>query len=448
VSWLILFIGLALYAYILPGSKTDANEPGQDTISLGEEQFKIARYLLNTNANVFITGKAGTGKSVLLKELKRRTHKNSTIVAPTGIAALNVGGQTIHSLFGLSGKPHPNVEVLEKLELLIIDEISMVRADTIDKIDLILRRIKRSEKSFGGVQIIMFGDLYQLPPVVSDRQLQKHLSQKYKGIYFFMAKAWGSGGLETFVLNKIYRQSGMEFQHILNSVRVGKINRALLQKLNARIINGFIPEGMIVLCSTNKLVNEINNQKLEAMQTKVHIYKAKSSGQFKDRDFIADKVLRLKAGAQVMMIKNDRDGRWANGTIGKVVKLGKNKIRIQINGEVHRIEKTNWQKTNYVVDKKTGNIKEELAGSLEQFPIKLAWAVTIHKSQGQTFDRCAVDLKHGVFAPGQAYVALSRCKTLKGLYLLSPIMESDITVPNDVSRFMGRAASLNQQKLL
>jgi ATP-dependent DNA helicase PIF1 len=408
---------------------------------LSEEQEQLISLLENINQHVFVTGKAGSGKSTLLKEFKKRTKKRVVITAPTGIAALNANGQTIHSLFRfgtdleLSNRQldRPAKQVLIHLDVLVIDEVSMVRADLMDKIDKRLRQVRGSSLPFAGVRLIMFGDLYQLPPIISDDKIRLYLNYNYGGIHFFNARVWQQTNIKAYVLNTIFRQTDDGFKTILNEIRQGKVGTKSLETLNRRV--RFKPSENIVitLAATNKAVNEINEDKLKLLTTREYLYKPKTNH---SKEKFIENDLRLKVGAQVMFTKNDSLGHWVNGSLAQVSTLRRNRIRVKIHNKTYDVGRVNFSKTEYSYNTKNNKIEEKTRSEFKQFPLKLAWAVTIHKSQGQTYSSCAIDLKNGVFTSGQTYVALSRVQSLEGLYLLSPIMQSDISVDDKVVEFM------------
>ena len=408
----------------------------KQSLVLSPDQQQLLNLIESRHQHMFITGKAGSGKSTVLRQFRNSTKKKIVVVAPTAIAALNVEGQTIHSLFKFTFDVPPDnsnidqasVMLLRNLDVLIIDEISMVRADLIDAIDRRLRSIRNSKLAFGGVQVVMFGDLYQLPPVVESHQLRRYLNYKYGGIYFFNAKVWRKTTLHLYELEQVFRQTDNDFIEILNQIREGNISPKLLAKLNQRVVKVPKNKPLIILAPTNKLVNEINLKQLAKLTTKSYIYKAKPRNSSED--------LTLKVGAQVMMTKNDSQQRWVNGSLGEIKKLSKHSVKVKINQQVYKVNKQTWAKVDYLYNPKNQQIKKTRTGYLKQYPIKLAWAVTIHKSQGQTFDNCLINLKDGVFSAGQAYVALSRCKSLEGLYLGSVVMPSDINVDPKISQFM------------
>jgi ATP-dependent DNA helicase PIF1 len=467
MSWLLMLclISIILYEYeehiakppdanksvdlakLNPNTPIAESQPKKATSAqtkiLSREQLEIYDSIESSKKHVFITGKAGTGKSALLQHLKEHSSKQLMVLAPTGIAALNVGGQTIHSVFRQAenysrsrSMEETTIEVLKHLDALLIDEISMVRADIIDHIDKTLRSTRGISRAFGGVQMIMFGDLYQLPPIVSDSEMRKYFEAKYGGYFFFHALVWRRTKLQIYELSHIFRQQGSQFKRILNSIRIGQVDQEVLSELNQRSSMNLPEAGVITLASTNKLVGEINQQKLSAISAREYLYKAIIDGKLKPNEYLAEQNLCLKVGAQVMMIKNDKGRRWVNGSLGTVASLSHNEVKVRLNKLVYSLEPETWTKIKYKYDSSSGKISQDQIGSVTQYPIRLAWAITIHKSQGQTYDKCAVDLKDGVFAHGQAYVALSRCKSLSGLYLLSPILAQDIRVLPEVVEFM------------
>lgn len=450
MNWLTFLIFVTLGIYSIERKQTytkpkHVKSKYKSEVELSSQQLALLDILNKTKNHIFITGKAGTGKSVLLSHFKNNTSKKLVVVAPTGIAALNIQGQTIHSLFNIrpdSTAKQPlsakgkETKLLESIDTLVIDEISMVGADLVDLIDQKLRLIRKSQLPFGGVKLIMFGDLYQLPPIISDRVLSKYLNTKYKSIYFFDAHVWHKTKMDTYELTKIFRQKDDKYKKVLNSIRVGQANERILKSLNARIKKKIPTDGAMTLAVANKDVDLINQSKLNQIKSNEYIFKATKSGNFKKSECLAEDELKLKVGAQVMMIRNDKNKRWVNGTIGQIKTLSSNSIKVKINSQIYEVEKATWSKIKYSFNLDKNMVEKTEVGSITQYPLKLAWAVTIHKSQGQTFDKCVVDLKRGAFAKGQTYVALSRCKSLAGLYLTSPILPSDIEVAKEVAKFM------------
>jgi hypothetical protein len=424
----------------------------ESSVQLGDEQQDLFDALESSTSNYFVTGKAGTGKSVLLEYFAENTSKNVAIVAPTGVAALNVGGQTIHSFFKFAPILHEvgsintvdskTKEILQSLDALIIDEVSMVSADLLEAMSEKLKLSRRNDLPFGGVQMIMFGDLYQLSPVVSDGQAKRYLDDTFGGSYFFYSSSYKDSKVIIRELQTVFRQKDEHFKVILNEIRSGLIKDSVLDALNkrARVI---IPEtGFITLAGTNRTVNSVNSRRLAELPGEVKKYEAAISGDIKESSFPTEKILKLKAGAQVMMLKNDikKPMRWVNGTLAVVTKLGNDGIQIEVNGVEHTILPASWDKIKYEYDHETKELKKKTVSSFQQIPVRLAWAVTIHKSQGQTYDQITIDLSEGAFAHGQTYVALSRCTSLEGLYLESPIRREDIIVDPDVIEFMKNRA--------
>jgi ATP-dependent DNA helicase PIF1 len=474
MGWLMIFAFVCLLIYRAENKRLEPNKsdladlqsdhsvstynkvspkPRQDKIQtdLSREQRALFEVIEKTTGHVFVTGKAGTGKSLLLRYLKSNSSKRLICLAPTGIAALNIGGQTIHSIFctpklsvGLSDEV---LATLKHLDTLIIDEISMVRSDLMDTIDKTLRTVRSSNVAFGGVQLIMFGDLYQLPPIVADAELKKYFKERYGGFFFFNSRVWTRTELQVYELNHVFRQQADNFRHILNQIRIGKVDAEVLHQLNQRALAKLPEEGVITLAATNKLVDEINSQKLSYLDKPVYVYPASIGGNIKTNEYLAEKNLKLKVGAQVMMIKNDKDKRWVNGSLGLVTALSKTEVIVRINNVSYSIEPSTWTKIRYKYDEESRKISEEQVSSITQYPLRLAWAITIHKSQGQSYTKCAVDLKDGVFTHGQAYVALSRCKSLDGLYLLTPILSQDIQVMPEVINFMKGIKPINTSSL-
>lgn len=427
-------------------------KPQQNSAPLPASAPKITRefsdafdLLEHTGQNVFLTGKAGTGKSTFLKYFREHTAKKIAVVAPTGIAALNVTGQTIHSFFRLkpgfvhAGELKPlRSRVLKELELLIIDEISMVRSDVFDGIDHTLRLARKSDKPFGGVQLCVIGDLFQLPPVVS-RDEKTFFAQYYPTPFFFSAKAYAEAQFTTVQFTTIHRQNDGAFIKILNAIRAGTCDILELEALNSRLNPRASPApGTLVLTTTNALAEDINNAKLVKLPGQARNYVGMLSGDFgmKGGRLPAAEELMLKAGAQVMFVKNDSDGRWVNGTIGIVRELDEDMITVSIGDNVYEVEAERWTTIGYEFSEEQGKIVELILGSYTQFPLTLAWAITIHKSQGKTLERVIIDLGTGAFAAGQLYVALSRCKSLSGIALKQPITRADIRCDNEVVEFM------------
>lgn len=410
-------------------------------------------FVEHTGISIFLTGKAGTGKTTFLRTFKEKSSKRSIIVAPTGVAAINAGGMTIHSFFQLPLSPFvPEVnfknrfdyskekrKIIRTLDLLIIDEISMVRSDVLDAIDSVLRRFKEHEKPFGGVQLLMIGDLQQLTPVVTPED-EVILQRYYDTSYFFGSKALRSISYVTIELTHVYRQQDEEFITLLNNIREGEVSETDLKKLNERFNPNFEPEvgsDYIRLTTHNKMAESYNEVQLHNLPSKACTFIAEADGNFPEYNYPADFKLTLKRGAQVMFIRNDNNGRYYNGRIGHVTHIDNEKILVLCPGDDKEIEvqQETWENTKYSLNEKTKQIEAEVQGTFKQYPLRLAWAITIHKSQGLTFEHAIIDAQSS-FAAGQVYVALSRCKTLEGLILASPISSSAIINDSQVTKYI------------
>lgn len=401
--------------------------------------------------NLFITGRAGTGKSTLLQLFRNTTRKKMVVLAPTGIAALNVRGQTIHSFFGFPPRPLHRSEIKKRrnrrlyrnLDILVIDEISMVRADLLDNIDIFLRINRENPLPFGGVQVIFFGDLFQLPPVVASNAEALLFQSQYDSPYFFSAEVFQDHfSLEMIELQRVYRQDSRFFLRLLEAVRLNRLDYDDLEELNRRHLPDFEPEAYyITLTARNATANNINRRELDRLTGPEETYLAKVTGNFKPNLFPTDSALRLKVNAQVMFIKNDPDKRFVNGTIGRVVDLVPNKIHIEVpdeKGQPQVIDLTpmDWEILKYrPSEKNPEQIETETVGTFSQYPLRLAWAVTIHKAQGKTFDKVIIDLGRGAFEHGQTYVALSRCRSLQGIVLKQPLQPRDVMTDPRIVEF-------------
>lgn len=417
-------------------------------------EFKSAFDLMeNTNECLFITGKAGTGKSTLLKYFKANTGKKIIVLAPTGVAAINVGGQTIHSFFRLPPKiiqrdaikRLKDKSLVENLDMVIIDEVSMVRADLMDGIDYALRLNRGKMRTpFGGVQMVFFGDLFQLPPVV-ENEARQLLEERYSSPYFFSAKAFDDCAMRSVELSTIYRQKDSSFMELLNRVRNKEHTDEDLEVLNKRVQDD-IPtskkDATVILTTTNSLASAINQDRLSELAGKAITYEAVATGKFEESAYPTDTSLKLKIGAQVILIKNDPAKQWVNGTLAKVVALSDDSIVVDINGQTCDVPVVKWQKIEYTYNEEEDKIDDEVVGAFAQYPIKLAWAITIHKSQGQTFDKVIIDLGRGAFTHGQLYVALSRCSCLMGISLKRSVVHSDIIFDRRIYEFKDRFVSL------
>ena len=416
------------------------------------DDFKFALETLEkSNAHLFITGKAGTGKSTLLQLFRNTTRKKTVVLAPTGVAALNVRGQTIHSFFGFPARPLSKSEIyprkdkriFKQVELIIIDEISMVRADLLDNIDYFLQINRGNNQLFGGVQMVFFGDLFQLPPVVSSEEEKKYFSSYYVSPYFFSARVFDTGfQMELLELRKVYRQESRHFLRLLDSVRLGVTDMEDLEDFNARYRPNFPTKDFyITLSPRNMLVDQLNNQKLMELSAEEFTFNAEITGLFDLKQFPTDFSLKLRNGAQVMFLKNDPEGAYVNGTIGKVIDLSFDKIVVETVDDYLESKKLitltpyTWEILKYTLTD-DNKIDTSVIGAFKQFPLRLAWAITIHKSQGKTFDRVIIDMgRGGAFEFGQTYVALSRCRTLEGIVLKQPLSLRDIHVDNRVLEY-------------
>ena len=417
---------------------------------LTPEQAAVFDAIELSMGHAFVTGRAGTGKSTLLAHLAARSSKRLAVCAPTGVAALNVGGQTIHSLLRLpigviADQPLPHPEelrrVLRSIETLVIDEVSMVNADLMDAIDRTLREARgHRPEPFGGIQVVLFGDPYQLAPVPPrDAHERAYFADRYRSPWFFDARVWEQTPLDVHVLEEIHRQTDPEFTRILNAVRFDEVTAEMAQVLN-EVGARPVPTGedAITLATTNATVGAINARGLASLPGSVGTSVAAIDGEFGRGAYPADETLELKPGARVMFLRNDASGdaRWVNGTTGTVRRLGET-IEVEVDGVEHEVRPVTWERFRYEYDAGTKQLKKDVVAEFTQFPLRLAWAVTIHKSQGQTYDRARIDLGQGAFAPGQTYVALSRLRTLDGLHLSRPLRRRDVIADPDVRRFMG-----------
>lgn len=435
-------------------------------IDLDNAEFQHAWQLIqNTSQSVFLTGKAGTGKSTFLRYITENTHKQYVVLAPTGVAAVNAGGQTLHSFFKLPLKPFaPDdpefsenrikdrlkynaqlIKLIRSLDLIIIDEISMVRVDVIDLIDRILRVYTGMKRlPFGGKQLLLVGDVFQLEPVIT-ADTREIILQYYPNGYFFSANAFKHFPLVPIELRKVYRQSDDDFISLLDRIRQGRPLQSDIHTLNARWQQDAAhadtdPNGLaMTIASRRDSVDAINERRLAALPSAEYTYEGEVTGEFPESSYPTDLNLKLKVGAQVVFIKNEPEQRWVNGTLAKVIRTGTEVIEVELeNGEQYTLERERWSNVKYTLDPKTHKVVEEEKGSFSQYPIKLAWALTIHKSQGLTFDRVIIDMGRGAFAGGQSYVALSRCRSLEGITLNTSLNENDVWVNRDVMAFARR----------
>ncbi len=427
--------------------------PAPKNIELNE-QFKQALHALeNTRKNVLITGRAGTGKSTLLNYFMDQTKKNVVVLAPTGVAAINVQGQTIHHFFGF--KPSVTIDKIKKaywpgsdiysmVDAIIIDEISMVRADLLDCMDRFLRlNGKDKTKPFGGTQMIFIGDLYQLPPVVTGKEKEVFRTY-YESPYFFDSHVFKNLKINFIELEKIYRQTDEKFINLLNAIRNKSITEKDLQEINRRLDPAFEPapdDFFIYLTTTNKLSDDINSKKLGRLSSKLYTFDGNIKGEF-DKSYLPTyETLHIKEGSQIMLVNNDQLARWVNGTVGKVIAIDKDNEKVFIkvklpDGNIVNVKKHKWDLSRVVYNKNTKRLESEIIGSFIQYPIKLAWAVTIHKGQGKTFDKIIVDIGNGTFTHGQVYVALSRCTSLNGIILKKAIEKKHIWMDWKVVNFL------------
>jgi ATP-dependent DNA helicase PIF1 len=406
--------------------------------------------LMEDGASLFVTGRAGTGKSTLLSYFRKHSPKQIVVLAPTGLAALQVGGGTIHSFFGFPLRPilrndpeirawkkfHPRLKVLQEMDTLIIDEVSMVRVDIMDAIDQMMRINLKTNLPFGGKQVILFGDMYQLAPVVArDESLSL---VEYPDPWFFSAHAFKEQQFRRIELKKIYRQRDEDFIYLLNRVRNGAADKDDLAELNRRYRTESVDQDFTIhLTSTNGMADVENQRRLRALDTPEFAYQGAVAKDFPEYLFPASNLLRLKVGSQVMMIKNDlTEGRWVNGSIGKVERLSPAEIVVGFaDGNSHAVKPVIWENKRYTWDAGAHTISFDVLGTYTQYPIRLAWAVTIHKSQGLTFDNVVIDLGRGAFSHGQLYVALSRCRSLEGITLRTKIRLEDMIVDEAVRGF-------------
>ena len=401
-----------------------------------KQQVMAYELIANTNSSFFLTGRAGTGKTTFLRKVQQMVDKQFVTLAPTGVAAILAGGDTIHSFFGLPmdicvpgtmGKmSEARIQALLHTDTIIIDEVSMVRCDIIDAIDYTMRKTLRSMQPFGGKQVIFVGDMFQLPPVVkqgAERELMHDLYQT-DDFFFYKANVIKRMRLVKIEFQKVYRQEDQDFLHILENVRLNKTTPENLMHLNERVCQPTKEGDMVItLASVNKTADSINQKRLAEIDAEEYTYEGTIQGKFEEKRFPVDLALKLKVGAQVMFTRNDQQKRWANGTIGTVSKLSEDEIQVTIgNGTTYVVPNCSWESYSYEYDREARKMKKELMGTFTQYPLRLAWAITVHKSQGMTFDKLYLDLSCGMFAAGQLYVALSRVRSLGGLYLSRPII--------------------------
>ena len=403
----------------------------------------------DTQHFIYLTGAAGTGKTTLIERVKDESLLKKMVVAPTGVAALNIGGSTINSAFRIGFDTFPVIQeskdprfkkLLKNLELLIIDEISMVRAPMLDAISETLQIHRNSSKPFGGIHVLACGDLFQLPPVVKENE-ESAIFERYGSVYFFSADNFQAIEKPIFfeLVTSFRQQDDKMFYNLLNNVRLGKNLESSINMINKTCHNPeFDTESSLIITSRKYRAEQINDEMLSRIDGPMTAAKSKEQGELNENDLPAPRELRVKEDAKVMFIKNDPDGRWVNGTIGVVIDCSdKNKkvIKVKVDKEVFKVKREEWNKVRYVYDEYNDEMEEEVVSSFKQFPLKLGWAVTIHKAQGLTLDSCSVDLGEGAFATGQAYVALSRCKTLDSLNLYRELKVQDALVDPDIQDF-------------
>lgn len=403
---------------------------------LSPQQQAVVDYAVEGGTHIFLTGRAGTGKTTVTRALLQRLGPKAAVLAPTGVAAMNAGGQTLHSFFRLPPRLITPGDVrrlrtartVKALSTLVIDEISMVRSDMMQAVDASLRLNRDSSEPFGGVRLVLVGDLAQLPPIAQGEE-GAFLEEVYGGPFFFHAPAFRDAGFTMVELQTVHRQADPDFVEVLNAVREGALDRELTERLNARVTGRRGLEASathVVLTATNQAASAINQARLDGLVGEPRGFAGKVEGEFDPRLFPTEDPLILKTGARVMMIRNDPGGRYVNGSIGEVLGFTGDGVKVQVNGETVTVEKVSWERMRYASDAKTGKLKRETIGSYAQYPLRLAWAMTIHKAQGLTLDKVYLDVSRRLFAHGQAYVALSRARSLEGLELSHALRPTDI----------------------
>ncbi len=427
-------------------------------IELNEDFIRAQELIAQTNDNIFITGKAGTGKTTFLKECIRKSSKMTVVLAPTGVAALNAGGETIHSFFKFKTditlakvSKKKNSTMYKEIDTVVIDEASMLRADLLDCIDKFLRlNGKFSKLPFGGVQMVFIGDLHQLPPVVTEDE-QYLFKGYYDSPYFFSAKSLQETFCHIIEFKKIYRHVDNDFIDVLNAVRNNQVSDKTMEILNKRVGKNFTGKKLSVyLTTTNKFAEAYNEKYLRQLPGEEKNFTAETEDVENMKAFPANYELKLKPGAQIMMLNNDSKNRWVNGTLGVITSIEKSLktdtdivfVRLE-NGKTEPVEPYKWELFKYKWNEDLKQIDTEKKGSFSQYPMKLAWAVTIHKSQGKTFDNVMIDLGWGAFAHGQLYVALSRCKTMDGISLIRPVKKSDVLVDDKIGELLKKRERIN-----
>lgn len=429
---------------------TAAPEPAEEPLVINDEWKAVLALMNDGKENLFITGEAGSGKSTLLNHFVNTTTSVTAVVAPTGVAALRVGGQTIHSFFGFGAHALEDSDIpilqdnrrakYKALEVLVIDEISMVRSDLMDAVDIFLRKNgNNKDLPFGGVRVIMFGDLFQLPPVAKEPDEKKWLEDRYgtDQTYFFHAQCWREVRPKVCELTTIFRQKDKVFTDTLNAIRKGAANINQMTLINSRVAPNFKPKGdelWLTLTTTNDAADVANRKMLAEIAAESATFEAVIAGDFDLKHAPTDEKLELKPGATVMFIRNNKAGGWVNGTIGKVISV--KPLKVDIDGGAHDVDAETWESIVYDFDPVTKKLVKTVRGKFTQIPLRLAAAITIHKAQGLTLDRVIIDMGFRAFAPGQAYVALSRCRTLAGMVLRRPLMARDLITSSEVQKFM------------
>lgn len=417
-----------------------------ENIEMTTQQTQAYDLIQNTYTSFFLTGKAGSGKTTFLRCIQKEIDKNFIVLAPTGVAAILAGGQTIHSFFGFPLEPLPigsvgtinqeRYNIIKNVDTIIIDEVSMVRCDIIDAIDATLRDCLRSTAPFGGKQMVFVGDLFQLEPVLVGKTEKAIISDHYHTDkpFFFKAKVFNRMRMPKIEFKKIFRQNDTAFLNILNNIRNGVVNYNDLKTLNQRTTVSTSKDDMVItLCSINKRADKINTERLIAIKEPAYTFEGKVEKDFDEKKMPVSKDLTLKKGTQVMFCRNDQMHRWANGTLGKVTNIDDDNIYVTLEGgKEYKIERVTWEATSYEYDYDKKKVEKTITGTFTQYPLKLAWAITIHKSQGMTFEKMILDLGNGIFSDGQLYVALSRVKSIDGLFLTHPILPSYIRGSKEV----------------
>lgn len=424
-----------------------------------KEQLLAYELIANTNSSFFLTGRAGTGKTTFLHNVQQMVDKEFITLAPTGVAAMMAGGETIHSFFGLPmdvclpgtmGKmSQGHILALVHADTIIIDEVSMVRCDIMDAVDYTMRKTLRSTLPFGGKQVIFMGDMFQLPPFAATKEEREQLTDLYHtdSYFFYKSDAVRRMRLAKIEFQKVYRQEDDGFLRILEHIRLNRATHEDLMHLNERVCMPTKEDGAVItLASVNKIADEINQKRLAEIDSEEYVYEGNVTGKFDKQRFPVDLTLKLKVGAQVMFARNDASRRWANGTLGTITKLSKNEIQVTTeSGNTYVVPNCSWESYSYEYDKETRKMKKELMGTFTQYPLRLAWAITVHKSQGMTFDKMYLDLSYGMFAAGQLYVALSRVRSLDGLFISRRIIPQYARTSQEVLTY---ACGYNDQRVI